>query len=246
MARGLPQYVTCRECGGPKGWPTHGLCRKCSGGRRRYVWTAERDRLVREAWRLGTTKPRLTEAISFAVRQIGFPRHIVRFRAAFLGLCQDTRGPWTREEREFVGEHAGTRTAKWMGKHLKRSTQSVQSFMNYSSISRRVLEGYSLQEVVALMGVSFPTAQRWLQLGLVTARDGRVTEESLRLFVFRHPELYTLRKVDEHWFKPLVFASAAVYRGRREIAQKGFVPPAAMPVSSVKQEVAEFQSGASA
>ena len=161
------------------------------------------------------------------------------------GLVQDTRRPWTPEEREFVGEHAGTRTAKWMGKHLERSTQSVQSFMNYSSISRRVLEGYSLQEVVALMGVSFPTAQRWLQLGLVTARDGRVTESrcgcsssAIRSCI---PCARSTSTGLSRWCSPAP-PSIAV----REIAQKGFVPPAAMPVSSVKQEVAEFQSGASA
>ena len=247
--RGKPAtFVKCDLCGADDGWPQSRICAKCRSGRTRlkYVWTAEKDRLVREAWQSGTTKPRLSEAISYAVRQIGFPRHIVRFRAAALGLCHDTRRPWTAEERDYVEENAGRFSAAWIAKKLKRSRMGVISHMGYEGISRRVLEGYSLHDVSELTGVSFVTAQKWLRIGLLSAVRGRITETSLKALVFGHPELYALRKVNEGWYKALVFPRAACYRplDRAKRHSAIVVPPAAMPVSSASEEVAEYQSRA--
>ena len=246
--RGVPTvFVTCQHCGGDKGWPETKCCAKCRSARTRlkYVWTPEKDRLVREAWQSGTDKPKLSEAISYAVRQTGFPRHIVRFRAAALGLCHDTRRPWTAAERAYVEENAGTLNAKAMAKRLKRGVAGIRSFMSYRGISRRVLDGYSLNDVAGLMGVSFDTARKWLRVGILHDRLGRVTEKSLKELIFRHPELYTLRKVNEEWYKALVFPHAAVYRPLERARHREFhaTPLAATP-TSFGEEVADCQSGA--
>lgn len=223
MARGFPDggFVICTRCGSDRGWPGAGLCRGCSSVQRRYVWTPEKDRIVRKAWAAGTDKNKLTAAITDAVRRISYPRHIVRFRAAALGLTTDIRRPWTAEEREFLREHAGTRGAVWIARKLGRAVPGVRSFMDVHGISRRVVDGYSIAELVELMGVSQPTASKWVKLGLVKTQLGRVTEASLRRFVFAHPELYVLRRVNEEWFKALVFSGAAVYRaGAPEIDRR--------------------------
>ena len=214
--RGIPsQFVPCQECGSEQGWPNTRRCSRCSGRRYRlrYVWNEEKDRIVREAWQSGRTKPLLTEAITDAVRRIGCPRHIIRFRAALLGLTQDTRRPWTAAEIAFVEESSGERSARWIAQRLGRSKESVMSFMDARHLTRRVLRGYTLHEVKDLMGVSFPTVQRWLKQGLLRTEEDRVTEGSLKKLVLRHPEMYTLRKVNESWFKALVFGDAKVYRG---------------------------------
>jgi hypothetical protein len=85
--------------------------------------------------------------------------------------------------------------------------------MERHHISRRIRDGYTREDVMALIGVSRPTVAGWIRSGLLALRDDRITESSLRRLIFAHPELYSLRKVDEWLFKSIVFSGAEVYLG---------------------------------
>ena len=233
MSRGHPaSYVTCDGCGSPEGWPISRRCRECVSKASvvQFPFSAEQDRILRAAYAVGTNRPKLTAALTDAVRRIGYPRSIVKSRAQRLGLTQDTRQPWKQEEIAFLAEHAGQRSVKWIAGQLKRGDEKVRAQMERHHISRRVREGYAREDVMQLMGVSQPTVIGWITRGLLTVLHGnRITENSLRRLIFAHPELYSLRKVDEWLFKSMVFSTAVV-----------FMAPAANRSARVHQENARF------
>lgn len=234
------QYVRCQQCGRPDGWPVSRRCMRCAhGGRfawRKYpAWTEERDQVVREAYQAGTNKSLLSAALTRATAKLAVPRYIVRFRASELGLTHDTRRPWTAAERAIVEQWAGSKSLPWIVRRLPgRSLTGLRAFMGNNRLRWKVEAGYSMGDVVRILGVSFLTVQKWRDSGLLVVKAGRVSEGSLRRLVFEHPELYTLRKVDEVWFKGVVFPSAACFRfePKNEAKAKG------RPRSTRAEEVA--------
>jgi hypothetical protein len=47
----------------------------------------------------------------------------------------------------------------------------------------------------------------WIKLGWLRVQDDRITETSMMKFLRDHPEEYRLNRVDEAWFKGLMFPS---------------------------------------
>jgi hypothetical protein len=197
----------------------------------RFVFTAEQDRILRDAYAFGTTKPRLTEALADAVRRIGYPRYILKSRAQRLGLTQDKRKPWTQSELDLLREYSGVRSVKWIARRLQRGYESVAAQMERHRISCRVTEGYTHEDVMALFGVSQPTVARWIGSGALKLHgahvgSGRITEASVRSLIFSRPELYSLRRVDEPLFKSIVFSAAPVFLGPRIVTREPVDSPA--------------------
>ncbi len=178
----------------------------------KYPWNASQDAILRAAYAVGTDRRRLKAALTDAQRRIGYPRHMLRLRAQRLGLSNDTRRPWTPAEIALLEEKRGEWSVKRLARHLGRAVSTVAAQMERHQFSRRVIGGYSIQDVAHLLGVSPETVMRWEANGLLRRMDGRITERSVQQLVFKHPELYSLRRVDEKLFKGLVFADAEVFR----------------------------------
>lgn len=241
MSRGQPNsYVTCDGCGSPEGWPISRRCRACTlkATAVHFAFTPEQDRVLRAAYVIGADRPKLTAALTDAVRRIGYPRSIVKSRAQRLGLTQDTRQPWTPQEMAFLAEFAGRLPIKWIARQLKRGEEKVCWQMERHRISRRMREGYTREDVIALMGISWPTVAGWIARGLLAVRGNRITEASLRRLIFAHPELYSLRKVDEWLFKSIVFSTAEVYgpssTGRRGRTRRAGALGPSRPIRGTK------------
>ncbi|MCU1285899.1 MAG: hypothetical protein JWO13_2249 [Acidobacteriales bacterium] len=189
----------------------------------KYPFSAAHDELVRRAWASGgSNRKQLKAAITDATRRIGYPRHIVRLRAQRLGLSNDTRRPWTPAELAQLDRYSGTKSAKQIARILKRGFASVASQMDARKISRAVLEGYTRTDVTRLMGVDISTVNRWLQARYFALdQNKRISERTFKHFLRVHPELYSLKRVDERLFKALVFGDvAAVYRPPTGFAQR--------------------------
>ena len=90
---------------------------------KKYIWTPERDRILREGYD-GKVRGRAAEI----GRDLGWPTWVIKKRAQQLGLCYPAqRQDWTEDEERFVFLHAGSRTALWMAKRLKRSESPAWS-----------------------------------------------------------------------------------------------------------------------
>lgn len=219
----------CGDCrrpfvGGPYA-KTGPCCRWKHRGRKpkKYVWTPERDQALRERYDSKTRG-----AIAALAAAIGWPDWTIKKRAGQLGLTQPAdRKDWTHEEVTFLWNHAGTRHSHWIAKQLGRSEASVVMKLKHMQISRRVKDGYTLNELELCFGTDHHVIERWVREGkLVSAPRGRapddappairrrgterprdawaVSDADVLRFITEHPTAFRLDKVDQFWFMDLI------------------------------------------
>jgi len=82
-------------------------------------------------------------------------------------------------------------------------------------VSSRISSDYSHQQVQQLLGVGRKRVCQWIENGWLQLREGRVMEASLEKFLRFHPEEYQLSRVDEAWFKGMVFPSFGQFNSAR-------------------------------
>jgi hypothetical protein len=223
----------CADCESPVTFRTVAgrYCAQCRwrhrGKRRLYVWTPERDQVLRERYYVeGRCQARALARI------IGWPDWAITRRAQELGL---TRAPierraWTPEEEAFLLEHAGSRHVRWMARQLGRGLTATVLKLKRMRISRRWREGYTLRELVACFGVDHKVIRRWIVDGKLDARrrglssdetrDGwYVTDAGILRFLQAHPLLFPLSKVDQVWFMDLILGGALMRRALAAAAE---------------------------
>ena len=226
----------CQNCRRPfRGGPPARYCPACRWKHRgrtstKYVWTPERDQLLRERYD-GKVKGR---AASIAAG-LGWPPWQIKRRAAQLGLCYPAdRRDWTAQEERFLWQHAGRRHLHWMATQLGRSETSVVLKLKRMQISRAWREGYTLRDLELCFGCDHHPIDRWIRQGWLQGRrrgtrrtgsGGRgngpadawyFTDEDLVRFVRSYPAAFRLDKVDQHWFLDLVLNGSQTKAARSE------------------------------
>lgn len=215
MAVKLPIAVrTCADCPGRIARLYARYCDNCRwrhrGRRTKWVWTPERDQLLRERYdpKIPGTPKRLAAAL-------GVPRHAVVKRAGFLGLAKlaKDRKPWTPADVAFLEEHLGTRHVRWIAKRLARSATSVVMKTKHMHISRRVREGLTMRDLELCLGADHRQIEGWVRAGkLKAAHEGGLAhprerwtfrEPAVLSFMLEHPMAFRLDKVDQTWFMGL-------------------------------------------
>jgi hypothetical protein len=146
----------------------------------------------------------LTENLNTLLQRSGFPRVVILARAERLGLSS-TKRRWTAEEAEYLSESAGTLTKVAIARKLRRSYWSVKARCSQLQISSRLTNGYSRTDVQYLLGVGTRSVKKWIKMGWVRLQDNRLTEASVAKFLRDHPDEYKLNRVDEAWFKGILF-----------------------------------------
>jgi hypothetical protein len=211
--RGIPNNpVECLDCKRHIAYPKDRLCNGCRSKRRpkKYPFTPEMDDYLRRVYADNSVnKHALTEAITAFAQRYRLPRHQVSHRAGRLGITFDTRRKWTPEEIQTLRELSGVKCVKAIAKRLRRADHFVSAMMDRLRISYAVTEGYNRREVCQMMGVSPTTVIQWVRSGLlkVNRETDRITEVSLSKFIRNHPDKYSLKRVDEAWFKGMIFPS---------------------------------------
>jgi hypothetical protein len=216
--RGTPNNpVKCTfpgGCGAPA-YPKLGRCNKHRppNSRLKYPWTEQQIADLRRLYAEHVEyRPALTRAIrSFATRH-SFPPHIVKLKAGQLRLTRDIRQFWTKEELAFVREHAGQMGKHLIAKKLGRGYLSVQCMINDLGLHSRVTEGYSRHDLSLVFGVSLFVVRQWIERGWLrpAKMTDRVGEDQVRRFISAHPEEYNLKRVDQPWFKGMLFPSFGI------------------------------------
>lgn len=209
--RGVPNKpVMCLRCNRMKGCPSDQLCHSCRmrgrpNPQRRFTWTAEFDSLLMSGYLRAQNREELSENLDHLQHRTGFTRVVILARAAHLGLSFARRRPWTLQETALLECLAGQYSAASIARRLGRTFASVKAKVKQLEISVRLTEGYSQADLATLLGASPTSIRRWCRMGWLTVIDGRIPESSVVRFLKRHPHEYQLRRVEEAWFKGLLF-----------------------------------------
>jgi hypothetical protein len=215
--RGIPNNpVVCIGCGELNGSPKDRRCHACRvqtrpNPNKRYFWTPELDQELQLAYREARSRRELTENLNRFQKRSGFTRIVALARATQLGMSTQRRR-WNPEEVEVLSEAAGTMTKAAIARKLKRSYWSVKAECSRLQLSSRLSDGYSRQDVECLLGAGQRSIRKWIELGWLRVQEGRVTETSMIKFLREHPEEYRLSRVDEAWFKGLLFPAFGLKR----------------------------------
>ena len=218
-----PKAATdCQDCGATfvgQVSPRPRWCPVCRpdhqpGKRPLYVWTPERDALLRERYD-SRIRGRSTEI----AQTLGGPAWAIKKRAGKLGLATPwpkSRKAWTVHEVAFLAQWSGRRDSGWIAKRIGRSTTSVVLRQKRTDLRRRVRDGYTLRDLCACFGVDHHVVERWARQGWLQAprrvagrtdKQGdpwRVAETDIVTFVRAHGVEIDLRKVDQAWFFDVV------------------------------------------
>lgn len=217
--RGIPNHpVTCSKCGSGKGCPKDNLCHRCRiTGRpnpnKRFFWSAEFDHALIRAYRSAHSRRDLTDNLNHVQRLTGFTRIVILSKAQVLGLSFATRRPWSDSEIEILHEALGSRSNGQIARQLGRTYYSVKAQVAKIGGSTRVSDNYSQQEVQQLFGVGRKRICQWIRNGWLQLLGDRVTERSLAKFLRLHPEEYQLSRIDEAWFKGMLFPAFGRFNG---------------------------------
>jgi hypothetical protein len=223
--RGVPNNpVLCRSCNKLNGSPADQLCHGCRvktrpSPNKRFFWTPEFDQQLRLCYLEAPNKVALTENLTGLQKRTGFTRVVLLARAAHLGLSAQSR-PWTPGEIQSLENLAGTFSSSAIARKLGRSYGSIKARCAKQNISRRISDGYSREDVESLLGVGARSVRKWIKSGWLKLHQDRVTESSMIRFLREHPEEYRLNRVDETWFKGLLFPSF----GRNYVPSPGDSP----------------------
>ena len=209
--RGVPNKpVVCLRCNRMKGCASDQLCHSCRisarpNARRRFTWTSEFDSLLMSAYQRARNREELSRNLDHLQHRTGFTRVVILAHAAQLGLSFARRRPWTSQETALLECMAGRYSTVSIGRKLGRTFASVKAKVKQLGISVRVSEGYSQFDLAALLGASPTSIRRWCRMGWLTLVNGRVPEAAVVRFLRLHPHEYQLRRVEEAWFKGLLF-----------------------------------------
>ena len=216
--------ANCGQCGGG-GAGRDGRCGKCrlegfGQARRKYFFNEALTADLRAAYR--GNKCDLSRALDQLEARTKWPRWAFRCEAIRLGIVQGGhRRLWTAEEDAHLAEWLGRISVTAIARQLGRTVLSVESRAARQELSLRAREGYNLTDLAAVLGVRYLRVRGWVERGLlgrVREWQGlRVKEAAVARFIRRYPHEYDLRRVDEVWFKAMVFGFRADARtGERE------------------------------
>jgi DNA-binding CsgD family transcriptional regulator len=179
------------------------LARPCV--RHKFFWTPELDGILGRAYLYARSRAELSANLTNLERRCGFTRNVILGRAIQLGLSFSNRRPWTDEEVEVLQTYAGRQTPKALATKLNRTHSSVKAKLKELSLSARIREGYTQDDLRQLLGVSNRSIKDWLAWGWLRMVQNRIPEASVSRFLRLHSEQYHLGRVDQAWFKGLVF-----------------------------------------
>jgi hypothetical protein len=148
----------------------------------------------------------------------------LRSLAGKLGWTR-ARHTWTEEEDRYIEENIGVSSLSSIARHLGCKFAAVNARVSTLKLSRRPREDYSAEDLIGVFGVSRAHIARWANRGLLGKGykwDGsegphvRFREQDIVRFIREYPQEYDLTRVDQTWFKSMIFAKMAPCAVRAE------------------------------
>jgi len=182
-------------------------------GNRKYFVNEEMAARVRAAYQGGRAK--LTVCLNALEVETGFPRQVFEDLAAVRGWSPWIRRRlWTPEETRALRDYIGIMGVRRIARRLKRSERAISVRIQQLGLSQRVTTGYTLLDLQRVFAATYPRVRGWYDRRLLgrAEQDGvgiRIPEANVVRFIRQHPHEYNLARVDQVWFKSVVFARYA-------------------------------------
>lgn len=136
-------------------------------------------------------------------------------------IAEYQRRPWTPEENAYLEESLGSVSLTGIARHLKRKVSAVKNHVFKLKRSYR-MEGYNVATLCEVFGLSHTRIEGWIRRGLLGKAQGnegpgkhhRFAEADVVRFIRKHACEYDLSRVDQTWFKAMVFADGVRGIGR--------------------------------
>ena len=183
--------------------------------RRKYVFTDQIDRLIRESYH-----NRRDEKTRYNVRtlakKVGMPHWALKKRARELGLARTKELPWSEAELGILARYA------WMSDERIRLKLKAAGYPRtvtgiHLKLKRMRFKHdgsfYSAYSLAQALGIDPHAVTRWIKSGHLkakfrgTARGPQqngdsylIQEKDVCRFILEHPTDIDLRKVDQIWF----------------------------------------------
>jgi len=127
-----------------------------------------------------------------------------------LGLQRYGRRRWTANEDAALQAMLARTSTKGIARKLGRTVLAVQSRAEQLRMSSRVMKGgYGLADLQDALGASRERVHGWVRRGLlgdVAVHEGmRISPATVERFIRRYTDEYDLRRVDQMWFKGMIF-----------------------------------------
>lgn len=184
----------------------------------RLLWTNDLDDRLMRVHREGG----LRAAVSDIQSLTDWPRRAILRRAHQLGLPKEAlsdRRRWTMAEFRFALESVNHLSVREIADELERSEKSVWDMVGSRGIPARFQDGCSVRELSAKLHIRRPSIRAWIEAGLLhKKRNGRISEDSLQLFLHNHPERINWSLLDEDttfWISELLEAEKIRVAGFR-------------------------------
>ena len=148
----------------------------------------------------------------------GIPKSHLKDEARKRGWrTQRERRPWTPRETGYLREVLGSISVRRIARSLRRSVASVDHQIRKLKLSRRLTAGYNVTTLCELFGLSHTRIENWVARGLLGEPQGhgghggnlRFDEAAVVTFIHQFPHEYDLGRLDQDWFKAMVFGERA-------------------------------------
>ncbi len=181
------------------GSPAAGRCSGQAGGGilqsatrtryRRYKWTEAEDDILRAEY--GKSRKESRGAIEKVLNiHPNWSRQVVISRARVLGVAQSRATPhqrWSAALDHYLLSMSGCQLDT-IASRLGRSKKSVLARLRRLGRNSDFFGGFKTKDLVQDLRVSEPVVNRWVTVGWLERKKGRITEESLRWLCRYHPE----------------------------------------------------------
>jgi hypothetical protein len=152
-------------------------------------------------------------------RQCGWPVPCLTSEARIRGWrVVAERHPWTEQDETRLRQYAGSASVQTIARRLRRSVSSVACQARRLELSMRIADGYSIRTLCEVFGVHHLRVEGWIRRGLLgKARHGGqggmtwFPAASVSRFIRKYPSEYDLGRIDQIWFKAMMFGGLAEF-----------------------------------
>jgi hypothetical protein len=128
--------------------------------------------------------------------------------------CCAQRRNWSPKEDAVLREKIGIVSIDYLARQLGRTHVAIEDRARRLQLSVRIAEGYSMSDLAEVFGVHHTRVKRWADRGLLGRphRHGLAVifkDAAIIQFIRQYPREYNLGRVDQDWFKSMIFGHLA-------------------------------------
>jgi DNA-binding XRE family transcriptional regulator len=187
------------------------------------VWTPELDVILREGYARGWAGAR--QALDKIQRlRPKWRSYIIWERALQLGFRREyvvKRPPWSAADDAALMDFAQEQSIETIAGWLHRPAMAVRKRFSKLRESARVQDNYTQLELARDLRVSPKTVRRWEAAGVLKRKAGRITHESLELFLRKCGSEINYDALDEEMQEWLRDCAGFVPPGEQQTARGG-------------------------